>query len=158
MIWSLFTFCQIYSWFWHVGHQRKGDHQGQGHDLENDLPIRNISMMHISTGRLHSGRLKFLSYYSLEINQLKAAWISGTSNDDSLLFRSGTKWVTDMKETGIDTTMTEIVVEIGDGSVNAIHRTTETAIVGGQSPNPGRLQGRNPKTGRSVCPLISGWK
>lgn len=61
-----------------------------------------------------------------------------------------------MKETGIDTTMTEIVVEIGDGSVNAIHRTTETAIVGGQSPNPGRLQGRNPKTGRSVCPPISG--
>lgn len=60
-----------------------------------------------------------------------------------------------MKETGIDTTMTEIVAEI-EGSVSVIHVMTETAIVGGQSPNPGPLQGQNPKTGHSVCPPISG--
>lgn len=64
--------------------------------------------------------------------------------------------MTGMKETGIDTSMTEIAVEIGDGSVNAIHGMTETAIIGGRSPNPGPLQGRNPKTGHSVCLLISG--
>lgn len=62
--------------------------------------------------------------------------------------------MTGMKETGIDTSMT--VVEIGDGSVNAIHGMTETTIIGGRSPNPGPLQGRNPKTGHSVCLLISG--
>lgn len=71
-------------------------------------------------------------------------------------FLSGTKCVTDMKETGIDTTMTEIVAEIGEGSVSVIHGMTETAIVGGQSPNPGPLQGQNPKTGHSVCQPISG--
>lgn len=68
-------------------------------------------------------------------------------------FLSGTKCVT---ETGIDTTMTEIVAEIGEGSVSVIHGMTETAIVGGQSPNPGPLQGQNPKTGHSVCRPISG--
>lgn len=71
-------------------------------------------------------------------------------------FLSGTKCVIGMKETGIDTTMTEIVAEIGEGSVSVIHGMTETAIVGGQSPNPGPLQGQNPKTGHSVCRLISG--